>query len=68
MIEDLDNNMIITQLFDANTTDYFATHFQSDSSVPPNCHPSWNNDNFIDSTFRDLTPSSANIICALYGE
>jgi hypothetical protein len=31
------------------------------------CSGTWNNDNFIDQSFRDSNPSDADIVCALFG-
>jgi hypothetical protein len=63
----LSTNRIITQLYDS--TDYFATHFQKNTTLNTiECASRRDNDYFITGTFRDLSPSDENIICALYGQ
>lgn len=48
---------------------YFATHFQKTTSevATTDCLAGWNNDNFVNDTFRSQNPSDSNILCALYG-
>ena len=48
---------------------YFATHFEGNTTLHTNinCETWWDNNNFINSTFRAGSPTDENIICALYG-
>jgi hypothetical protein len=46
---------------------YFATHFQKTTKATADCLSGWDNDQFIDDSFRSQNPSDENILCALYG-
>lgn len=65
LITGLSFNKIITQLFDPSW--YFAMHFQKQTEIVSLCLSWWDNDNFIDNTFRAQNPTNNNIICAIYG-
>lgn len=47
----------------------FASHYAytTQYTLEADCASRWNNDNFIDASFRAHNPTPGNIICALYG-